>query len=1160
MNKKLQKKILSVLFRFYLPTICIYLSLLTVVPLASAKENNPLNPTLLMQGIDKKMVTLDFENSQIIPILNSIQKQTNISFGFAKDVDPKSIGNFSIKVKNMPIKSALDKLFASTNYTYELGENGIKIVKAVKKTSSTQDGKRVTVKGRVLDSSKTPLAGAMVLVVNSQKGAITNENGDFVLDVLPTDRLEISYVGYKGQVVGVKKDLGNIVIVLEKDVLAVDDVVVVAFGKQRKESMVGSVSSINTKTLKSSNSDLTTKFAGNIAGVIGWQTGGIPGALTEAEMNTKFYIRGVTSFQTNANIDPLILIDNVESSKLDLSRLAPEDIENFSVMKDAAATAMYGARGANGVISVTTKKGQEGSVYTSVRYEVISTRPTKEIDVVDPITYMRMFNQAVMTRNPGAMPKYSIERIERTGSSKYPSFVYPANDWYNILFKDQAINHHMGVNVRGGSKIMQYYASVNYNYDQGMLKTDQLNQYNVNIKNNSVNYRINLNVNMSPTIRLVVNSTANLDKYHGPRQNVTQAYQLAFRASPTDFAPVYPADETYSWPHIRFGTSENGQKANPYAMIQSGYLDRSRFSATNRVEYIHDLSKLTKGLEVRASVALKKVGYYATPFFATPAAYYSGAEYYDFETGKHKLIQLVEGKRTLGVDNVQSSQTTQVSYEALALHTAAWDDHQTSMTGVFTAQETTTSDIASVLDAIPNRNMGLAMRGNYGFKDRYFVEGSFGLNGSERFAKDNQWGFFPALGCSWVASKESFLKTAKWISTLKFRYSWGKVGNDGVIKNPRYTHLPILGLGPVPGPLPGQNSGTSRPIIKSYPNEKIKWEIAEQHNLGIDATLFGGIFETTVDIYTAKRHNILDYRYTMPAAVGLEYLQLANVGKAKSQGIDISAKFQHAFSNNFWIILNGTFTYNKSTILELEEATDKPIWQRKVGKEISQSIGYIAEGLFKDQAEVDNSPTQGGEVMPGDIRYRDLDGNGIIDVRDATFIGYPETPRVIYGFNAMLNYKDLELGFSFQGSGKRSFFMDPAQINPFTGDRAMLTAIYNDHWTESNMKDRPFWPRLSDQSITMHNPQEDWGSSKEPRKSTYFMRSCTFLRCTSITLSYNLPKSVLSKIRMQNVKLHMSVNNPFMISNFDVWDVELGSSGFNYPIQRTMSAGISINF
>lgn len=602
MNKKLQKKTISAIFRFYLPAICIYLSLLTVIPNASAKENSihETNLTLLMQVIDKKTVTLDFENSPIITILNSIQKQTNISFGFASNVDPKLIGKFSIKVKKMPLETALNQLFASTDYTYELGEKGIKIVKATKSVSSPQEGKRTAVKGRVLDPSKAPLAGAMILIKNTQKGAITNENGDFTLDVLPTDRLEVSYVGYKGQVVSVRKDMGNVVIIMEKDILAVDDVVVVAFGEQRRESMVGAVSSINTKTLKSSNSDLTTKFAGNIAGVIGWQTGGLPGALTEAEMNTKFYIRGVTSFQTNANIDPLILIDNVESSKLDLSRLAPEDIENFSVMKDAAATAMYGARGANGVMSITTKKGQEGTVYTSVRYEAISSRPTQEIDVVDPITYMRMYNQAIMTRSPNAMPKYSVERIERTGSPKYPDFIYPANDWYKILFKDFSVNHHMGVNVRGGSKIMQYYASINYNYDQGMLNTDRLNQFNVNIKNNTVNYRINLNVNMSPTIRLVVNSTANLDKYHGPRQSVTQAYQLAFKASPTDFAPVYPADDTYSWPHIRFGGAEFSKKANPYAMIQSGYNDRSRFSATNRVEYIHDLSKLTKGLEVRA--------------------------------------------------------------------------------------------------------------------------------------------------------------------------------------------------------------------------------------------------------------------------------------------------------------------------------------------------------------------------------------------------------------------------------------------------------------------------------------------------------------------------------------------------------------------------------
>ncbi|WP_317128916.1 SusC/RagA family TonB-linked outer membrane protein [Butyricimonas faecalis] len=263
------------------------------------------------------------------------------------------------------------------------------------------------------------------------------------------------------------------------------------------------------------------------------------------------------------------------------------------------------------------------------------------------------------------------------------------------------------------------------------------------------------------------------------------------------------------------------------------------------------------------------------------------------------------------------------------------------------------------------------------------------------------------------------------------------------------------------------------------------------------------------------------------------------------------------------MILNGTFTYNKAIYLEIEQATNTPEWQRKKGKEISQQIGYIAEGLFRGQAEIDNSPSQGGTgmTMPGDIRYRDLNDDGKIDVNDAAYIGYPTTPRVVYGFSGSFQYKNVEFNFAFQGSGKRAFFMDPMQIGPFVNNRSMLKAIYDDHWSEDNMKERPFWPRLSTQAINMHNPQEgEYSNAGNPRYSTYFMRKCSFLRCTAIEVGYNLPKNVLDKLKMKNVKFYARVNNPFLITNFKVWDVELGSSGFNYPIQRTWSAGLNVSF
>lgn len=1110
-----------------------------------------------VQQQDQKKVTLNLKDRTLVNILSEIKRQTGLAYGFRDNRDATSNERFSIQVKEVSVDSALTVLLKGSKYSHQIV--GDLILISTKKDKTAEEQKDlIMVKGTVVDENGNPIPGATILVHGTSRGIASDMEGRYSIEAKPDDVLKITFVGYKDEVIPIKGKT-KIDVRLNPTVENIEEVAVVAFGTQKKESVVSAITTVDARTLKSSNSDLTSQFAGKIAGIIGWQQGGIPGALTEEEMNTKFYIRGITSFQKGANLDPLILLDGVEASKLDLARIDPEDIETFSVMKDASATAMYGARGANGVIIVTTKKGEEGAVYTSVRYEAIATMPTSEIDVVDPITWMEMYNQALISRDPTAMPKYSAERIARTGSKKYPSWVYPANDWYKTLFKNFAVNHHMGINIRGGSKVIQYYASINHNRDEGMLKTDRLNQFDVNIKNNNTTFRVNLNIDLSKGIKLVVNSYSTIDSYHGPLKDVTEAYSLAFYANPVDFAPTYPADDTYNWPHLRFGKSSSG--TNPYAEIQAGYKDRTRFSTMNRLEYIQNLAPLLKGLEFRGDISFSQTGYYSNPYSTSP--FYYRLLDYNHVTGKHTLEALnpLEGNRTLSKGSGSVSGSNQLSYNIKLLHTGAWKDHTTSYIAVLSGQETTKSSPMSVLDGIRQRNLGLSMRLSYGYKERYYIEGSFGYNGSERFAKKHRMGFFPSVGGAWVASKEPFMMgAANWLSFLKLRLSYGKVGNDGIINDPRFVHLPSISQGKdVVSFRPGEN--TIKPyVISGYPNEDITWEIAEQVNFGLEATFFNGLFETTVDIYQQIRHNVLDKRTVVPEAMGLGIQPLDNIGKVKSQGLDFSGKIQHAFSPDLWVILNGTLTYNKAVFEEIEEAADKPYYQWRKGHDISQAVGYIAEGLFRDEQEIANSPVQGGDLMPGDIRYRDVNDDGVVDVEDAVHIGFPTTPRLIYGFNGFVNYKGLEFSFAFQGSGQRGFFINPAAMSPFANNHALLTAIYKDHWSTDNMSERPLWPRLSTKNIIEHNPQEDASSDKETRMSTYFLRECRFLRCTSLELAYNLPKQWSRKLALKNLKVFVRANNPFIISNFDLWDVELGNNGFNYPIQKTYSVGLNVNF
>ena len=1124
----------------------------SIILLFAIARGGTINEVLAQETV--KTISVKLEDVSVLEALQEVNRLSGNMVTFRKEEVEKVTRKVTLDMRNAKVIDVVKKVLEGTSLGCTETNGRIVVIPSPEEM--------VEVSGRVVDEKGDPIPGASVIVHGTTQGVATDADGRYTLRVSADAVLQVSFIGYKTETVAVEgKDRINVQ--LESTSEDLEEVTVVAFGEQKKESVVSAITTVRPMDLKSSSSDLTTQFAGKIAGIVGWQTGGLPGALTEEEMNTKFYVRGITSFQTGANIDPLILLDGVEISKLDLARIAPEDIETFSVMKDASATAMYGARGANGVILVTTKKGEEGNVYTSVRYEAVMSMPTREIDVVSPVDYMRLYNEAVRTRNPNAAPEYSVLDIERRESKNYPSWAYPANDWYDILFKDYNINHRLGINIRGGSKVMQYYASINYNRDMGMLKTDKLNSFDVNIKNSTLSFRANLNVNLHPTIRLLFNTMTNWDKYHGPLNSVAQAYELAFNANPVRFAPTYPADQTYDWDHIRFGNyGAGGPNNNPCEAIQMGYLDRNRYSTVNKLEYIQNLSSLVKGLEIRGSVSLSQEGFYSIPYQTTPYEYELRS--YNEATGEHTLYALNQDRasRTIEMGEKTRTTTTQLTYELRAYHTAAWKDHQTSLTAVFNALEQTSDEAEEFLNAVEKRNMGFSMRGTYGYKDRYFAEASFGYNGSERFARKNKLGFFPAGGVAWVASGEPWMQGAsKWLSFLKFRLSYGKVGNDGIINEPRFVHLEQLEhTETVFAPVQPGNASVGSWRVTTYANEDIKWEIAEQVNLGLELKMFKGIVDVTVDVYQQIRHNILDYRRTIPANMGVETFQLANVGKARSRGLDFSGKIQHAFTPDFWIILNGTFTYNKATFLDLEEATDKPEWQLKEGHELSQQVGFVDQGLFHDEAEIAFAARQDGDVMPGDIRYRDIDGNGSIDINDAVHIGFPETPRITYGFSAFVNYNNWEFSCSFQGSGRRGFFINPGSISPFYAG-TVLQAIADDHWTTDNMKERPLWPRLSTNSIVYHNPQEDWYNyNPGAYKSTYFMRKCRFLRCTGMELAYNLPEKWRNAIRMQSLKVFARANNPFIISNFDLWDVELGEDGFNYPIQKTFAEGLNFSF
>jgi TonB-linked SusC/RagA family outer membrane protein len=1105
-------------------------------------------------------INVEVNEMELSELLWQLQESSGIVFVY-RTKDLRGLDKVTVTKQDASMEEILDEVLENTDLEYVLNEDVVTI-KRIVQSEQDPDNESYKVKGEVVDDRGNVMPGVSVVVQGTMRGTVTDIDGEFEIMAKKTDALTFSFIGYKTETVLIKGQ-SKIEHVIMPEAQAVGEVVVTADGRNaNREAMSGSFSTIRTDNLKNNSGNLTQNLAGAVPGLFAWTSHGIPSALTDEEIDTKFYIRSITSFQENANINPLVLLDGVEASILDLSRIDPDDIASFTVMKDASATAMYGARGANGVIYVRTKKGKDGDMRTTFKVQGIWSMPTDKIDLVDGIEYMKLYNEALMSRDPNATPRYSAERIRRAQSGNYPDWVYPNTDWIKKVFKPYTFNKHYTLNVRGGTKKVQYYSSIGFNMDSGNIKTDKLNQFDANIDNKRITFRTNLNIKLTRTAKLNINTFSTFDKNHTPMVDPNQLYDRVMYASQIDYAPTYPADEMSDYPHIRFG-GHNSNSVNPYKDVHEGYKDRRRFSTVDKIELIQTLDNLTKGLEFRASASMYKEAYFQNALRTKPAMY--RLESYNDVDKTHTLTALNkdEARRTLKYDQSNSYMTsfTTMTYEAKLMHTRQWDaNNSTTIVGLLNARERNNSFITDVHQSIPERNLGYSMSFSYSRKNKYYADFSFGYNGSERFAKNNRMGFFPAFGAGWIISKEDWMiSTAKWLNYLKVRGSYGFVGNDGVIKHPRFVYLESLhsGMGPTFGP--GGQGATGATEIESYANRSTKWEVAEQANVGLEAKLFRGLVDFTAEAYQEVRHNIYDLRYDVPSTVGLGTPPLDNVGKVRSRGLEFQLKLQKAFSKDFYILVNSTLSFNKAKFMEVEEPQGIPEWQKRTGKEISQQFGYISEGLFRDEAEIANSPTQSGNVMPGDIKYRDIDGDGKITTRDAVAIGLPRNPRLIYGASIFAHYKGWEFSMAFQGLGQTSFWVDPDQVGPLQSSRAVLKSFAKDHWSLANQDPNAMYPRFTLDGIRAHNPEEV--ITKDHRfTSTFFMRNGSFLRCKNIELAKYLKLDFMKKARIEKIKVYARASNPFVFSKFKLWDPELKGNGLNYPIQKSYALGVNVSF
>ena len=1117
-------------------------------------------------------ISLQLKDVSIEKVLRAIEFQTEFKILYNdNEVDYKRLVSVDFKKEN--VSKILDAIFYQTPVSYEVFDKQIILKLKIQPKKAVESyeinlpvDQQVSISGIITDKEGLPLPGVTVVIEGTKKGTQSDFNGKYNIKVNKGAVLIVSYVGMKTKKITVG-DKSTINVVLEEDAAALDEVIIqTSFGQQKKKSIVASITTVKPAELKVASSNLTTALAGRVAGLIGYQRGGEPG-----KDDAAFFIRGVTTFGYGSS--PLILIDGVELEVSDLRRLQPDDIEAFSILKDATATALYGARGANGVIYVTTKEGIEGKMAINVRMESSFSSSTKDIEFADPITYMQLANESVRTRNALAPTPYSQKKLENTIAGTNP-LLYPTVDWQKSLFQDFAVNNRANINLRGGGKVARYFVSLAASQDNGILSVPKLSNFNNNVDYKSYNFRSNTNINLNKTTELKLSFNVSFDNYVGPIQGGKGTYEMVVRSNPVRFQPYYEKDAEHAFTkHILFGNYDDSSLGggafllNPYAELVKGYQESANTKAIARVELKKDLSSWAEGLNYKFIYNTTRRSAYSInrsyrPFYYQPSQ--------NPETGAVSLNILNENTGSAQLDFNEGAdpiiESTTYLESRFTYINQINDDNYLSGLLVMTLNNRLASvgSGTNLQATLPYRNMGVSGRFTYGYKDKYFAEFNFGYNGSERFAKNERWGFFPSAGFGWIASEEDFFEPlSDVITNLKFKGSYGLVGNDRIgDENDRFFYLSNVSLNSGVFTTGQDFNESHRGVsIQRYANSKITWETSKKLNLGVELELFNN-FELIVDVFSEKRENILADRI-VPSSLGLQADVSANIGEAKSNGIDGSIVYTADFGQDAFFQVRGNFTYAKNEVTKIEEPDySSTPWLSRIGQPINQDFGLVAERLFVDQDEVNNSPEQQfGVYSGGDIKYKDINNDGKITNLDRVAIGNPRTPQIVYGVGFSGGYKGFDLSCFFQGAANSSFWVNPEATAPFInyndpntpvlpgiGNNQLLKVWADDHWSEANRNVYAKWPRLSNE-VNSNNTQH----------STWFMQDGAFLRLKTVEMGYSLPQVLTEKLGLVKARMYMSANNLFTFSKFKLWDPELAGNGLGYPNQRVFNIGLNVS-
>ena len=1106
-----------------------------------------------------KTLSVSVSNSTLREVLKTIEKSSQFVFFYLDDAVNLE-RKVSIDSKNKNIEEILSELFEGTSCTYRISDRQIFISGKAPASTEQQQNKR-KISGRVTDIKGEPLIGVNVTVDGDANGSITNMDGLYEIFVTKKSVvLKFTYIGFKTSEIRTNASTNIYDVTLEEQVNELEETVIVGYGTQRKISNIGAQSSMKMEDIKTPSASLTTTLAGRLAGVVAVQRTGEPG-----KDAADIWIRGISTPNTSS---PLVLVDGVERSFNDID---PEDIESLTTLKDASATAVYGVRGANGVILIKTKPGKVGKPTVSADYYESFTRFTKMVDLADGITYMNAANEAM--RNDGIATKYTEDQIRNTIAGKDP-YLYPNVDWLKEIFNDWGHNRRVNVNVRGGSEKVAYYASVSYFNETGMTVTDKnINTYDSKMKYSRYNFTTNLNIDVTPTTKVEIGAQGYLGEGNYPAISSADLYNAAMSISPVEYPKMFFVNGEAYVP----GTSTNNNFNNPYSQAtRRGYDNLTKNQIYSNLRVTQNLDMLTKGLKLTAMYAFDVYNEIHVHQDRAESTYnfLDTSVPYDMN-GQPILQRIYEGSNVLSYKQETSGNKKTYLEASLNYDRTFNDDHRVSALFLFNQQSKLLYPKGTLEDAIPYRMMGIAGRATYSWKDRYFAEFNIGYNGAENFSPKHRFGTFPAFGVGWVVSNEKFWQPlSKAVSFLKIRYTDGKVGNSEV-SDRRFMYLDQMKENGDYGYKFGPN-GTKWACYETV-NMAVDliWEESRKQDLGIDLKLFNDDLSIVFDLFKERRENILLKReHSMPSFLGYNTsAPYGNIGIIENKGFDGTIEYNKRINKDWVIALRGNVTFNKDKWIQGELPEQKYEWMNQYGRNINGAKGYVAEGLFT-QAEIDDMArweslsaankaitpkpfaSQFGTVKAGDIKYKDLNNDGQIDAYDQTYISRGDVPTTVYGFGFTVGWKDLSVGMMFQGVAGAERVLNGSSINPFNGGGGSgnLYSNIDDRWTEENPDQNAFYPRLSYGSETT-------SSINNFQKSTWWVRNMNFLRLKTLQLSYNLPKPWVNKVHLKNAAVYVMGTNLFTLSRFKLWDPELNTdNGASYPNTTSYSVGINFTF